>query len=50
MDEISVRSASARMLLALCFVELFSDGSQLLSGCDDIQEVDDWHREEFLSS
>ena len=31
------RSATARMLLALCFLELFSDGSQLLSGYDDIR-------------
>ena len=44
------RSATARMLLALCFLELLSDGSQLLSGYNDIQEVDDWHHGEFFSS
>ena len=34
-------SVTARMLLALCFVELLDDGSQLLSEYDGIQEVDD---------
>ena len=40
----------ARMLLALCFVELSNDGGQLLSEYDDIQEVDGWHHEEFFNS
>ena len=40
----------ARMLLALCFVEISNDEGQVLSEYNDIQEVDGWHHDEFFSS
>ena len=40
----------ARMLVALCIVELSNDGSHILTKYDAIQEVDACHHEGFFSS
>ena len=42
-------SVTTQILLALCFVELLDDGSQLLSEYVGIHEVDNLHYEEFFS-
>ena len=40
-DSVMDWSVTARMLLALCFVELLDDGIQVVSEYDGIHEVDD---------